>query len=72
MLVKALADRVILARKNLGCETKILSRSISLLEPLLLGYLSYVSVGRANLANVQDCLKYLDTNMISSDLLNAL
>ena len=43
-----------------------------MLEPILLGYLSSTSVGKADVQSVQNCLKYLDTVAISQKLLQAL
>lgn len=72
IIVKALADRVIFASQTIGSETKFRSRPILMLEPILLGYLSSTAVGKADVASVQNCLKYLDTVAISHRLLQAL
>ena len=40
-----------------------------MLEPILLGHLASVSVGKADVVALQSCLKYLDTVAISDKLL---
>ena len=69
IVVKALADRVIFASQKLGGPVKLMSRPILMLEPILLGYLSSTSIGKADVASVQNCLKYLDTVSITQKLL---
>ena len=69
VVVKALADRVILASQSLSGQVEFLSRTIMMLEPILLGHLASVPVGKADVAALQSCLKYLDTVSISDKLL---
>jgi hypothetical protein len=58
-LINALSDRLILANPH------IKGSAVSLLEPLLLGYLHSVSSYKLDVELVSNCLRYLDTNMIS-------
>ena len=64
-LVKALSDRIIFAQKKLGSETQFISRPIFMLESILLGYLSATSQSKMDVKAIQDCLRHLDTNLIS-------
>ena len=48
IVVKALADRVVLASQKLGSPVKFLSRPIRMLEPILLGYLFSAPVGKVD------------------------
>ena len=72
VLVKALADRVVLASKKLGRETQFTSQPLFMLESILLGYLSTTSQSKMDVKAIQDCLRHLDTNLISQKLVQHL
>ena len=64
LILCALSDRLTL----LTSRGTLLTKSVPLLEPLLLGYLTAPS----DLQIVRRCLQYLDTQCFSPDLLRAL
>ena len=73
VLVKALSDRVILAQRTINTkEMLIRTRPIFMLEPLLLGYLFSVPSAKIDVEAVQNCLKFMDTNAMSLNLIDAI
>lgn len=71
MLAGVLSDRMITARKESN-RVKFETKPLCMLESLILGYLNGVSSYKLDLKLIANCLRYLDTNAISAQLLKKL
>ena len=70
IIAYALSDRIVTAL--VGSQVQFLTKQVVMLEPLLMGYLAHARSESVEVGIVGKMLEYMDTSLISKNLISKL